>query len=242
MANNSAPDEGLWVDKQLAALHSNIEWQPDISHALARLRTRQSDRRRRFWTAAAVMATGLIVVALPQPRVFAHYCLDCTVSFWQNLAAAEGAIGKLETVRRTAPDFTLNDANGKPVQLASFKGKVVLLDFWATWCHGCQREIPWFVEFERRYKDQGFEAIGVSMDDDGWKSVSPFVEQNKVNYTIVIGNQEVSKRYSVDAMPVTLLIDRQGKIAASCDGVVSKSDWRSKIEMLLREKPDLSHD
>ena len=118
----------------------------------------------------------------------------------------------------------------------------MLLDFWATWCDGCKHEIPWFMEFEKKYKSQGFEAIGVSMDDDGWKSVSPFVEEKKVNYTIVVGDQEISKMYGVDAMPVTFLIDREGKVAATCAGVVTKSDWQNKIETLLREKPGISQD
>jgi peroxiredoxin len=239
MGTNSAADL-RWVDEKLAVLQLHLEWQPDISRGLEQLRARQSNRRRRFWAGVAVLASAFIVVVLPQPRVFAHYCLDCTVSFWQNLSGSTGTATKLETMRKPAPDFTLNDANGRPVQLASFKGRVVLLDFWATWCHGCKQEIPWFMEFEKKYKSQGFEAIGVSMDDDGWKSVRPFLEEKKLNYTIVVDNHGVGKLYGVDAIPVTLLIDRGGKIASTCSGVVSKSDWRDKIETLLREQVEVS--
>src|SRR5277367_1178995 len=86
--------------------------------------------------------------------------------------------------RKVAPEFTLKDANGKVVHLADYKGKVVLLDFWATWCGPCNVEIPWFTEFERKYKDRGFEVLGVSMDDDGWKAINPFVKRRKINYRI----------------------------------------------------------
>ena len=76
---------------------------------------------------------------------------------------------KEEKTRRVAPDFALKDADGKTVRLADYRGKVVLLDFWATWCGPCKMEIPWFMEFERKYKDRGFAVLGISMDDDGWQ-------------------------------------------------------------------------
>jgi cytochrome c biogenesis protein CcmG/thiol:disulfide interchange protein DsbE len=117
--------------------------------------------------------------------------------------------------------------------LSAYKGKVVLLNFWATWCHGCQEEIPWFVQFESKYKQNGLAVIGVSMDDDGWKSVKPFLEEKKLNYTIVIGNEPLGKLYGLSAMPMTLLIDREGKIAASYSGVVDKEKCESDLQALL---------
>ncbi len=238
MANNSAEPDNRWMDVQLAALKSGVEWQPDISRGLALLKERQSHRSRRIWSGSGLLVAGLVLLILPQSRVFAHYCLDCTVSFWQKLSGSGSASGtmKLEAERKLAPEFTVNDAAGKPVQLSSFKGKVVLLNFWATWCHGCKLEIPWFMEFERKYKTRGFEAIGVSTDDDGWKSVTPYVEEKKLNYTVVVGNEQISKLYGVDGMPETLLIDREGKVAASWAGMVSRADCRREIEVLLQEK------
>ena len=135
--------------------------------------------------------------------------------------------------RKTAPDFTLNDSKGEPIKLSNYKGKIVLLDFWATWCHGCKTEIPWYMEFARKYKDSGLAVIGVSMDDDGWKSVKPFLEENKLNYPVVIGNADLGKLYQVDNMPVTLLIDRDGKIADSHAGVVGKIVFENEIQTLL---------
>lgn len=137
--------------------------------------------------------------------------------------------------RKTAPDFTLADANGGTVQLSEYKGRVVLLDFWATWCHGCKTEIPWYTEFESRYKDRGLAVVGVSMDADGWKSVKPFIAENKMNYAVVIGNEALAGRYSVTNMPVTLLIDRNGKIADSHSGVVDRAAWEQEIQELLSE-------
>jgi peroxiredoxin len=137
--------------------------------------------------------------------------------------------------RKIASDFTLSDSKGASVKLSDYKGKVVLLDFWATWCGGCKVEIPWYMEFQNKYKASGLFGIGVSMDDDGWKSVKPFLEKQPVKYSIVIGNPELAKRYMVDAMPMTLLIDREGKIADSHVGMVDKDAFESEIQVLLQD-------
>src|SRR6266404_2787419 len=82
--------------------------------------------------------------------------------------------------RRAAPELALKDSYGKPVTLKEYRGKIVLLDFWATWCHGCKEEIPWFSEFERKYAAKGLAVVGVSLDEDGWKVLKPFLETVKV--------------------------------------------------------------
>jgi len=138
--------------------------------------------------------------------------------------------------RKASPTFSLADAQGVPVKLSDYQGKVVLLNFWATWCHGCQEEIPWFVEFAKKYAGKDFVVIGVSMDDDGWKSVKPYLAEKKLNYPIVVGNAEIGKQFGVDNMPVSLLIDRQGKIADSHSGVVDRDGWEKEIQKLLAEK------
>ena len=89
--------------------------------------------------------------------------------------------------RKPAPDFTLKDEAGRDVTLSDYRGKVVLLNFWATWCGPCKIEMPWFVAFQRKYKDQGFTVIAVSLDEEGWDVVRPFVEEYGLNFPVVVG-------------------------------------------------------
>jgi len=135
---------------------------------------------------------------------------------------------------KAAPDFALQDADGKTVKLSDFKGKVVLLDFWATWCGPCKIEIPWFIEFQRKYKDRGFSVLGVSMDEGGWQVVKPFVEDFKMNYPVVIGDDATAAAFDgVDVLPTTFIIDKQGRIVAKHMGLVSKDEMEKVIEDLL---------
>ena len=96
-------------------------------------------------------------------------------------------------------------------------------------------EIPEFIAFQNKYKDSGFEVIGVSTDSDGWKVGKPFVAEKKINYTVLLGDDDICKLYGVEAMPVTLLIDREGRTAASHEGVVEKDAGEREIKMLLQE-------
>ncbi len=137
--------------------------------------------------------------------------------------------------RKTAPDFNLRDSRGASITLSHYKGKVVLLDFWATWCTGCKVEIPWYMEFQSKYKHGGLSVIGVSMDEDGWKSVKPFLKEHPISYSVVVGNPDLGKLYGVDSMPMTLLIDRNGEIAESHVGMVEKNAFEGEIQMLLKE-------
>lgn len=144
---------------------------------------------------------------------------------------------KPEKDRKAAPDFSLKDADGRPVRLSDYKGKIVLLNFWATWCGPCKIEIPWFIEFERKYKDRGFAVIGVAMDDEGWDVVKPFVSDLAVNYRIVQGNDVMAQLYGgVQALPTTFLVDRQGKIASVHVGLAGRRDFEDGIEKLLETR------
>lgn len=141
---------------------------------------------------------------------------------------------KEERERKTAPNFSLQDADGRTVQLSDYKGKVVLLNFWATWCGPCKVEIPWFVEFERKHKDKGFAVVGVSMDDDGWQAVKPFVSELGINYRILMGSDSIAQLYGgVDSLPTTFVIDREGRIATVHVGLVSKRSYERDIDEIL---------
>ena len=145
---------------------------------------------------------------------------------------------KPDKERHAAPDFTLKDADGKTVHLSDYKGKVVLLDFWATWCPPCKIEIPWFMDMQRKYKDQGFEVLGVAMDDNGWEDVKPFLADLKVNYRVVVGDDATSNAYGgVESLPTTFLIDREGKIAAIHIGLdAGRKDFEDGVAELLESK------
>ena len=147
---------------------------------------------------------------------------------------------KSEKDRKATPDFALKDVTGATVKLSDYKGKVVLLNFWATWCGPCKIEIPWFMDFQKTYKDRDFAVVGVSMDEDGWDSVKPYVEEKKMNYQVVLGNDQVSQLFgSIESLPTTIVIDREGRIASMHIGLVSKSTYQKEIEKLLEAPRDV---
>ena len=139
------------------------------------------------------------------------------------------------TARKAAPDFDLPDSSGKRMTLKDYRGKILLLDFWATWCHGCKEEIPWFSAFHEKYSGKGLSVVGVSLDADGWKVVKPFLQATHVPYRIVLGDDAVAKDYGTGSMPDTYLIDRDGKIAAAYSGMVDRNDIESNIQNLLAQ-------
>ena len=140
--------------------------------------------------------------------------------------------------RKPAADFTLRDANGTAVKLSDYRGKVVLLNFWATWCGPCTLEIRWFIEFEQQYKTQGFAVIGVSMDEEGWNAIKPYMAAHKMNYRVLLGDDSVSQLYGgVDSLPTTFLIDRQGRVAFPPHiGLAGKNEYLKEIQSLLGEQ------
>lgn len=138
--------------------------------------------------------------------------------------------------RKPAPEFALKDASGKTIKLKKYHGKIVLLDFWATWCHGCKEEIPWFSEFEHKYAKKGLSVVGVSLDEEGWKAVKPFLESANVPYRMVLGDDAIAKKYAIQNMPDTYLIDRRGRIAATYVGLVDKDNVEANIQAILNAK------
>lgn len=148
--------------------------------------------------------------------------------------------------RKPAPAFQLVTDSGGKLRISDYRGKVVLLNFWATECGGCVLEIPSFIEIEKAYKDKGFTAIGISMDilyenlkdaNEAWSRVRPFMAKRGINYTIAMGDDAISKAYALDAFPATYLIDKSGRIAVAYVGVVvNKDNVATNIKSLLSEK------
>jgi len=129
-----------------------------------------------------------------------------------------------------APDFTLKNARGDSVSLGDYKGRVVLLNFWATWCGPCKTEIPWFVDLENRYSAKGFTVLGVSMDEDGWKVVSPYVAEHKMNYPVLLGDEHVNQLFGgIEALPTTMIIGKDGRFAYIHYGLVGKARYEQEI-------------
>jgi peroxiredoxin len=152
-----------------------------------------------------------------------------------NASAENRQVAKVRADRKPAPDFALKDANGASVKLSDYRGKVVLLNFWATWCGPCGLEIPWFTEFEQQYKSKGFEVVGVSMDEEGWSAIKPYVTARNINYRIVLGNDSVAQLYGgVDSLPTTFIIDRDGTFAYPPHvGLVGKNEYQKEIQSLV---------
>ena len=244
-----------WTNRRLEALRSDGDWTPDAARGFSRLKERLDadarGRKYRTWAFGAVVVMFVAILAFPVTRAFAQRCVDACVDqtnrvsgfLLHGLSSREKASTGLTSSglkavgdRKPAPDFVLPDSSGKAVRLSDFRGKAVLLNFWATWCAPCKLEIPWFVEFEHSYGDRGFAVVGVSMDEDGWKSVTPYMEAVKVNYPVVIGNDEVSKAFGgVESLPATLLIDKAGRIASAHVGLYGKGDYEAEIKALLEE-------
>jgi cytochrome c biogenesis protein CcmG/thiol:disulfide interchange protein DsbE len=239
----NSPQVNTWVDDRMSALNSGGNWQPNVHAGFARIQKLRGTanwigRRTILLPSATAVAICLSIMAYPSPKVFARRCIAECTAVLQNLSLSARAQTHLtpENARYTAPDFILKDANDKNIALSEQKGKVVLVNFWATWCHGCQLEIPWFIEFQKKYEKQGLVVIGISMDNDGWKSVRPWLSEKRVNYPIVIGNQGLADRFGLDGMPLTALVDRDGKIADVHLGVVDKDATEKKVQTLLQEK------
>lgn len=168
-------------------------------------------------------------------RAFRAACFVAVAFLMAGCATQESSAAQKDLkARKPAPPFTLRDADGRNVSLSDYKGKVVLLNFWATWCGPCKIEIPWFVEFEQKYKDRGFAVLGIAMDDEGWEVVKPYLTKTKVNYRILVGNDKIAADYGgVDSLPTSFVIDKTGQIAGTHVGLVSKSEYENQIVQLL---------
>ena len=135
---------------------------------------------------------------------------------------------------QAAPDFDLQTLDGKNTKLSDFRGKAVLLNFWATWCGPCKIEMPWFVELQKQYGPQGLQIVGVAMDDSSTEDIAKFVKEMDVNYPILLGKESVGQSYGgVGVLPTTFFINRDGKFVAREFGLQSRSVFVDHIKQAL---------
>ena len=145
-----------------------------------------------------------------------------------------------ENKSTASPDFTLKDLEDHDVSLSQFKGKVVLVNFWATWCGPCRIEIPWLVELQNKYAARGFTVLGVAMDEEGKSAVAPFVQKERfkvggtpqsMNYPIVLGNDATADKFGgLIGFPTSVLISKDGRVVKRVDGLVSYDEIDKAIE------------
>lgn len=153
----------------------------------------------------------------------------CSLAFLPALALAQGA-----QLGAPAPALTFKDLDGREVRLADFKGKVVVVDFWATWCGPCKAEIPGYIQLQKKYGPAGLVIIGVSLDEAGPKRVKRFAEQNGMNYAVVMGDQEAIDAFGgFDGIPTTFLISREGKIIHQKTGMWAHADYEALVKKAL---------
>jgi peroxiredoxin len=146
--------------------------------------------------------------------------------------AGQASVGDM----KIAPDFTLQSLDGKTVHLSDFRGKAVLLNFWATWCEPCKIEMPWIVDLQKQYASQGLQVVGVAMDDVGAAEISKFTRQMGVNYPVVIGKDETSDAYGgLPFLPTTFYIGRDGKIVDKVFGIKGRSEIEDDVKKALAE-------
>ncbi len=165
----------------------------------------------------------------------------CNSKKWFNASAQENGASKGPLP--VAPDATFKDLDGKDVTLSSLKGKVVVLNFWATWCEPCQVEIPWMIELQQKNADKGLTILGAAMDDEGKSVVEPYVQKTefdvdgqkmKMNYPIVLGTDDIASKFGgLIGLPTTVVITRDGKIAKRFIGLANRDQLEKQVRALL---------
>jgi thiol-disulfide isomerase/thioredoxin len=186
------------------------------------------------------MKKTILILAVVLAVTLGVYFADKATRVHSNVAA--GTV-KINAAGGAAPEITLKDLNDKDLALADFKGKVVLVNFWATWCEPCKVEIPWLIEMQNTYAEKGFTVYGIAMDEDGKPVVAPFVAKERyevkgqklpMNYPIVIGDEKAAEKFGgLLGYPTSVLVSRDGKILKRTTGLIDYDETTKLIEGAL---------
>ena len=172
--------------------------------------------------------------AAPRARTWiSAFMMACLLLGAWFAAGSRTACAAESLLNKQAPEFTRRDLNSGNLDLATFRGKVVLLNFWATWCAPCQVEMPRFVQWQRQYGPQGFQVIGISMDDDP-ELARKLYARLKLNYPVAMGDEKLGELYGgVLGLPLTYLVDRNGEVRARFQGETGLKTIEKRLKALL---------
>lgn len=171
----------------------------------------------------------VVIVAVSVMLVAAPYLA-------RRAGVVKGPTHQPEMKGQPAPEFALEALDGKTVRLSDFRGKAVLVNFWATWCQPCKIEMPWFEEMQKQYGPNGFQVLGIAMDDAGKEDIAKFAREMGVNYPILIGKEAVGDAYGgVQFLPSTFFIDRDGKVVDRVFGLKSRSEIEDDIKAAMAQ-------
>jgi peroxiredoxin len=188
------------------------------------------------WAIAALGAVGLALISLPlvSTRLANSRDSGATAPAARETPGAEDASGVCDASPKPAAfDFTLKDMDGKSVDLAGYKGRPVLLNFWATWCGPCKFEIPMFVALQEKYRDSGFVVLGVSVDDPA-PALKTFAAEYKMNYPVLMGDDAIQDAYGpIFAIPVTFMIKKDGTICRRHFGPATEEEFDREVRALF---------
>lgn len=183
------------------------------------------------------------VVVLIGATIFADHATRVKAKTGSTTMKADAGSGDATKGFEPAPQLTLKDLNGNDVSLSDYKGKVVLVNFWATWCEPCRTEIPWLIDLQHKYADKGFVILGIALDDEGKKVVAPFVakerfdvdgKQEPMDYKILIGDDAAAEKFGgLFGYPTSILISKDGKQLKRITGIISPDEMTKTIESQL---------
>ena len=183
-----------------------------------------------FVLCVVVVVTGLLFVGkrATKPK-------DTGDPTKQNVSGSTAPSGSDPAIGSVAPEFSLKSVpDGKTVTLSSLRGKAVVVNFWATWCGPCKIEMPWLVDLQKKYGDQGLQIVGITKDDTNEDTIAKFTQKMGVNYTVLVGNQQVVDLYGgVGGLPTSFFVNRSGKVVHEIVGLDSESKFEDAIKKAL---------